>query len=162
MDRQCGRKSCDRRRGGQNASGVLHGGHLSLPPVLPHLRHSHISKWGTGGRKFSPSPCGRGLGGGVSRNIHAKLPLPLTPSRKGIGRIFYPAAMCECRRLRPGVAERTGFRGRRGRFIDPCSCRTVTARTARTVEDRQPPIATIMTLTSQIKVAQAGIGCMRQ
>ncbi len=56
--------------------------------ALTRLRHSHSAEWDAGGRKFSPSPCGRGLGGGDSRNIRAGVPLPPTPSRKGRGRVF--------------------------------------------------------------------------
>ena len=73
--------------------------------ALTRLRHSHSAEWDAGGRKLSPSPCGRGLGGGASRNIRAGVgrPHPPTPLPQGVGESFLRSAshfeMCECGRV---------------------------------------------------------------
>ena len=55
------------------------------------VTHRHQDK-AAAERKVPPSPCGRGLGGGVGAcsapTFRALRPLPPTPSRKGRGRIF--------------------------------------------------------------------------
>ena len=56
-----------------------------LRPVAVYGDHTYRS-W----RKSSPSPCGRGLGGWVSRNIRAGFPSPKPPPARGGGKLSPP------------------------------------------------------------------------
>ena len=85
-----------RRRLRRHAARAHFGIGENSPPPARAIAFTHL-EIGWRSEKLLPLPLWEGAGGGVISHGCCVQPLPPTPSRKGRGRVFSNAAMCECR-----------------------------------------------------------------